>query len=59
LSNWTETEEPEKEGNKLFPVFLKLEDLRLLIIGGGKIAFEKLQAVLSNAPATHSYRGGS
>jgi len=53
LSNWTETEEPEKEGNKLFPVFLKLEDLRLLIIGGGKIAFEKLQAVLSNAPATH------
>lgn len=39
-------------GNKLFPVFLKLEDLRLLIIGGGNVALEKLNAVLSNSPAT-------
>lgn len=40
------------EGNLLFPVFLKLEDLRLLIIGGGNVAFEKLQTVLKNSPAT-------
>ena len=40
-------------GNTLFPVFLKLETLSLLIVGGGKVALEKLHAVLSNAPATH------
>jgi siroheme synthase-like protein len=38
--------------NKLFPVFLKLETLRLLIVGGGNVAEEKLNAVLQNAPAT-------
>lgn len=38
--------------NKLFPVFLKLEQLRLLIIGGGNIGLEKLQAVINNAPDT-------
>src|SRR5882757_6807987 len=42
----------EKEGNRLFPVFLKLEQLSLLIVGGGKVALEKLHAVLSNAPDT-------
>jgi uncharacterized protein len=40
------------EGNKLFPVFLKMETLRLLIIGGGNVAFEKLSAVVANSPAT-------
>src|SRR5215218_7320015 len=39
-------------GNNLFPVFLKLEKLRLLIVGGGKVALEKLHAVLLNSPAT-------
>ncbi|MBX2923727.1 MAG: TSUP family transporter [Chitinophagaceae bacterium] len=43
----------EKETNLLFPVFLKLEQLRLLIIGGGNVGTEKLNAVLSNAPATN------
>lgn len=50
------TEEKEniiiEEGNKLFPVFLKLESLRLLIIGGGNVAVEKLKAVIENSPAT-------
>ncbi|HEY8689505.1 MAG TPA: TSUP family transporter [Chitinophagaceae bacterium] len=40
------------KGNNLFPVFLKLEDLKLLIIGGGNVALEKLQAVIQNSPAT-------
>src|SRR5450756_2323411 len=39
-------------GNNLFPVFVKLETLRLLIIGGGNVALEKLNAVLQNSPAT-------
>jgi hypothetical protein len=39
-----------RPGNELFPVFLKMEKLRLLIIGGGEVGFEKLNAVLQNAP---------
>ncbi len=38
--------------NNLFPVFIKLENLRLLIVGGGYVGMEKLQAVLQNSPAT-------
>lgn len=38
--------------NKLFPIFLKLETLSLLIIGGGNVALEKLTAVLNNSPQT-------
>ncbi len=38
--------------NNLFPVFLKLENLRLLIIGGGNVGLEKLNTVLQNAPST-------
>ncbi len=41
-----------KEINHLFPVFLKLEQLRLLIVGGGYVGFEKLNAVLQNSPGT-------
>lgn len=42
----------ENEVNRLFPVFLKLEQLRLLIVGGGEVALEKLIAVLNNSPQT-------
>lgn len=38
--------------NKLFPVFLKLENFRVLIVGGGKVATEKITAILNNSPAT-------
>jgi len=41
-----------ENGNNLFPVFLKLENLRLLIVGGGNVGLEKLQAVIRNSPAT-------
>lgn len=41
-----------KGANNLFPVFLKLEQMRLLIVGGGKVALEKLNAVSHNSPAT-------
>lgn len=36
--------------NNLFPVFFKLEELRVLIIGAGEIGYEKLNTVLSNSP---------
>jgi siroheme synthase-like protein len=38
--------------NQLFPVFLKLEQLSVLIVGGGNVGLEKLNAILSNSPAT-------
>ena len=38
--------------NKLYPVFLKLENFNLLIVGGGKVALEKITSVLKNSPAT-------
>ncbi len=41
------------ETNNLFPVFLKLESLRLLVVGGGYVGLEKLSAVARNAPATN------
>lgn len=39
-------------GNKLFPLFVKLERMRLLLVGAGNVGREKLQTVLQNSPAT-------
>ena len=39
--------------NNLFPVFLKLEELRVLVVGGGRVGAEKLKAILQNAPVTY------
>ena len=49
------TDSPDKHttnSNLLFPVFLKLEELKVLIVGGGNVGLEKLLAVLNNSPAT-------
>ncbi len=36
------------EGNQLFPVFIKLNELHTLVIGAGPVGLEKLTAVLNN-----------
>lgn len=36
--------------NQLFPVFLKLEHLHVLLVGGGNVGLEKLTALLANSP---------
>jgi precorrin-2 dehydrogenase / sirohydrochlorin ferrochelatase len=36
--------------NNLFPVFLKLENLETLIVGGGYVGLEKLSGLLKNSP---------
>lgn len=36
-------------GNQLFPVFIKLNELNTLLIGGGKVGLEKLNAILNNS----------
>ena len=41
-----------KEVNHLFPVFLKLEKLSVLIVGAGYVGNEKLTAILQNSPTT-------
>ena len=38
------------EGNQLFPVFLKLNDLHTVLIGGGNVGLEKLTALVTNSP---------
>ncbi|RZK53493.1 MAG: siroheme synthase [Pedobacter sp.] len=39
----------EEKGNELFPVFVKLNSLRTLLIGGGNVGLEKLTAILNNS----------
>lgn len=36
--------------NFLFPVFLKLHRLKILVVGGGYVGWEKLQSILQNSP---------
>jgi uroporphyrin-III C-methyltransferase len=54
LKNAKNTEGPTPKflpsKNDLFPVFLKLHELRLLIVGGGYVGLEKITAVLQNSP---------
>lgn len=38
------------EGNPLFPIFLKIDKLHVLVVGGGNVGLEKLEALLKNDP---------
>lgn len=40
-----------EKGNLLFPVFLKIDQIDILIVGGGNVGLEKLEALLKNDPA--------
>jgi precorrin-2 dehydrogenase / sirohydrochlorin ferrochelatase len=39
-----------QERNNLFPIFLKLEELDTLIVGGGNVGLEKLTGLLKSSP---------
>jgi siroheme synthase-like protein len=39
-----------EERNNLFPVFIKLEALHTLLVGGGNVGLEKLSALLKSSP---------
>ena len=41
------------ERNNLYPIFLKLANLRVLIVGGGFVAEEKLSFILKSSPNAH------
>lgn len=40
----------QEAGNPLFPVYLQLNSLHTLVVGGGNVALEKLTALLGNSP---------
>ncbi len=52
LPNNELTQDAKKEpgGNQLFPVFLKLNHLHTVLIGGGNVGLEKLTAIVNNSP---------
>jgi len=37
-------------GNTLFPIFLKLDQIHTLVVGGGNVGLEKLEALLKSSP---------
>jgi siroheme synthase-like protein len=41
--------EEKPDGNQLFPVFLKLNELHTVLIGAGNVGLEKLTALLNNS----------
>ena len=46
----TEVQYEKTEGNQLFPVFLKMNNLHTILIGAGNVGLEKLTAILTNSP---------
>ncbi|TPE44441.1 TSUP family transporter [Pontibacter mangrovi] len=47
---YTIPDKAAETANPLFPVFLKLDELQTLVIGGGTAGMEKLSAILANSP---------
>lgn len=41
---------PDYSGNLLFPIFLRMDKLRILVVGGGMVGLEKVGAILKNSP---------
>ena len=39
-------------GNHLYPIFLKIETLQVIIIGAGNVCLEKMESILTNSPHT-------
>jgi siroheme synthase-like protein len=48
-NNSTEFQPQKAKGNQLFPVFLKLDNLHTVLVGGGNVGLEKLTAILHNS----------
>ena len=40
----------QDSGNTLFPIFVKLDQIHTLLVGGGYVGLEKLEALLKNCP---------
>ena len=44
------TKKITEKGNQLYPVFLKLHELNVLLVGAGNVGLEKLNSLLVNSP---------
>ena len=42
----------DSHGNQLFPAFIKLNELRTLLVGAGKVGLEKITAIVNNCKGT-------
>ena len=38
--------------NNLYPIFIKLENFNVLVVGGGYVGLEKITSILTNSPKT-------
>ena len=47
--NIAEVSPASNKGNQLFPVFIKLNELRTLLVGAGNVGLEKLNAIVNNS----------
>jgi precorrin-2 dehydrogenase/sirohydrochlorin ferrochelatase len=45
----TPSDTNDNKGNQLFPIFLRLDKLQMLIIGGGFVGLEKVSAIFKNS----------
>ena len=50
LQNLQEEKRIEMKQNELYPIFLKVSQLNVLIVGGGTVALEKLTFLLKSSP---------
>lgn len=39
--------------NQLFPIFIKMHQIQILLVGAGPVGLEKLQAILRNSPSAN------
>ena len=39
--------------NTMFPIFLKMDQIQTLVVGGGNVALEKASAILRNSPSAN------
>jgi uncharacterized protein len=46
----TDVNDGKDKKNPLYPVFLKLDQLNILLVGAGNVGLEKLHSLLSNSP---------
>ncbi|WP_051590776.1 precorrin-2 dehydrogenase/sirohydrochlorin ferrochelatase family protein [Flavobacterium daejeonense] len=49
-NNQADLQSQEQERNELYPIFLKLHNLSVLIVGGGNVGLEKLSFLLKSSP---------
>lgn len=42
-------------GNPLYPVFLKINQIKILVVGGGAVGLEKIESLLKNDPRANIY----